>query len=106
MGSRRFRHFRRAVRVLAATMLVAVPHRAHGQIASAEISGAVRDQAGAAIAGATVTVTDVATSRRRVALTTADGIYTLPGLPPATYRADVALAGFTSIRRDGIRVAT
>src|SRR4051794_36901135 len=97
--------FRLSPWLLAATIFVA-PRPAHGQIAGAELAGAVSDQAGAAIGGAIVTVTDVATNRGRAAVTTADGLYTVAGLAPGTYRADIALAGFKSIRRDGIRVAT
>src|SRR4051812_9578586 len=98
--------FRLSPWLLAATIFVVAPRPAHGQIASAELAGEVSDQAGAAVAGATVTVTDVATNRERAAVTTADGLYTIAGLAPGTYRADIALAGFKSIRRDGIRVAT
>ncbi|MBW8839418.1 MAG: carboxypeptidase regulatory-like domain-containing protein, partial [Gemmatimonadetes bacterium] len=98
--------FRLSPWLLAATILVVAPRPAHAQIASAELTGEVSDQAGAAVAGATVTVTDVATNRERAAATTADGLYRIAGLAPGTYRADIALAGFKSIRRDGIRVAT
>jgi hypothetical protein len=98
--------FRLSPWLLAATILVVAPRPAHGQIASAELTGEVSDQAGAAVAGATVAVTNVATNRERAAVTTADGLYTIAGLAPGTYRADIALAGFESIRRDGIRVAT
>jgi Carboxypeptidase regulatory-like domain len=92
--------------LLAATMVVVAPRHVHGQIGSAEITGAVSDQADAAIAGAAVTVTDVATGRQRTAATTVDGLYTIAGLAPGTYRAEIGLAGFKRIRRDGIRLAT
>ncbi len=79
---------------------------AFAQVAAGEITGVVRDQGGADVPGATVTVTHVATNRQRVATSSADGVYTAPGLPPGDYRMDVELSGFKSIRRDGIRVST
>ena len=63
------------------------------QVAAGEITGIVRDQAGAAVPGATVTVTNVDTNRQRVVVSTADGVYTAPSLAPGDYRVDVELAG-------------
>ena len=79
---------------------------ASGQIAAGEITGRVKDQAGAAAPGATVTVTDVATHRQRVVASSAEGVYTAPGLAPGTYRVDVALAGFKPVQRTGVNLAT
>ena len=79
---------------------------ASGQIAAGEITGRVKDQAGAAAPGATVTVTDVATNRQRVVASSAEGVYTAPGLAPGTYRVDVALAGFKPVQRTGVNLAT
>jgi hypothetical protein len=76
------------------------------QIAGGEITGIVKDQAGAAVAGATVTVTDGSTNRRRVVVSSGDGVYTAPGLVPGDYRVDVELAGFKPVRRAGIHLST
>ena len=67
---------------------VAAP-AARAQVAAGNLTGLVRDQAGASIPGATVTVTNVATNLRRVAVTTGDGVYTVPSLAPGEYRIDV-----------------
>ena len=48
----------------------------HAQVAAGEITGIVKDQAGAVVPGATVTVTNVETNRQRVVVSTADGVYT------------------------------
>jgi hypothetical protein len=78
----------------------------HAQVAAGEITGIVKDQAGAVIPGATVTVTNVGTNRQHVAVSTGDGVYTAPSLPSGEYRIDVELQGFKPIRRTGIRLST
>ena len=47
-----------------------------------DITGQVKDQAGAAVPGATVTVTAVATNRQRIAVSGREGVYTAPSLAP------------------------
>src|SRR3989442_622997 len=76
------------------------------QVAAAEITGVVKDQAGAAAPGATVTVTDVHTNRQRIVTSSRDGVYAAPSLAPGDYRVDVELPGFKPVRRAGIRLST
>src|SRR3954463_13383976 len=76
------------------------------QAGSGEITGLVKDQAGAAVPGATITVTETRTNRRRITVSTGNGIYTAPSLPPGEYRLDVELAGFKPVRREGVRLST
>src|SRR5512132_307392 len=76
------------------------------QVAAGEITGLVKDPAGAAVPGATVTVTRVVTNRARVVVSTSDGVYTAPSLASGEYRIDVQLSGFKPIRRTGIRLST
>ena len=76
------------------------------QVGSATVTGVVRDQAGAAVPGATVTITSVRTNRPRVVTTSSEGVYTAPSLAPGDYRVDVELSGFKPVRREGIRVST
>jgi len=52
------------------------------QAGAGEITGLVRDQAGAAVSGATITVTETRTNRQRNTVSTGDGIYTAPSLAP------------------------
>jgi hypothetical protein len=82
----------------------ALPVRA--QVAAGEITGVVTDQAGAAVPGATVTVTEVSTNIQRVVVSTSDGVYTAASLAPGAYRIDVDLAGFAPVRREGVRLET
>jgi hypothetical protein len=80
--------------------------RAFAQTAAGAITGMVHDQAGAAAPGATITVTETRTNLRRVLVSTSDGLYTVASLAPGEYRLDVELAGFTPMRREGIRLST
>src|SRR5690242_9751195 len=74
------------------------------QAGAGEITGVVRDQAGAAVPGATVTVTNARTNFQRVTVSTGNGVYAAPGLAPGDYRLDVELAGFRPVRREGVRL--
>jgi hypothetical protein len=76
------------------------------QTAGGEITGVVKDQAGAAVPGATITVTEARTNLQRVVVSTRDGVYAVPSLAPGEYRLDLALAGFKPVRRESIRLAT
>jgi hypothetical protein len=93
-----------ALLVLALLTAGAAPLRA--QLGAGEITGTVKDQAGAAVAGATVTVTHLATNRSRAVVTTGDGVYTAASLVPGEYRLDVSRAGFKQIQRTHIRLST
>jgi len=96
----------RAVPVVIVAWLAAAAAPARAQVAAGEMTGLVKDQAGAAVPGATVTVTDVNTNRQHIVTSSAQGMYTVPSLAPGDYRVDVELAGFRSVRRAGIHLAT
>ena len=64
------------------------------QSASSGIIGQVFDGTKAAVPGATVTATNVGTGAQRAVVTDAEGRYSIPALPPATYRVRVELTGF------------
>ena len=76
------------------------------QTAAGQITGLVKDPAGAPVPGATVTVTETRTNLQRVVVSTSDGVYTVPSLPPGEYRLDLELSGFRRVRHEGIRLAT
>jgi hypothetical protein len=64
--------------------------------ATGQIVGTVTDPSRAAIASATVTVTNEATGLARTAKTNSDGDFAVPLLPPGNYSASVAVPGFRS----------
>jgi hypothetical protein len=76
------------------------------QIGGGQITGLVKDQAGAAVPGATITVTETRTNLRRAVVSTSDGVYTAAGLAPGEYRIEIELSGFRPVRREGVRLAT
>src|SRR5258708_37709289 len=80
--------------------LFALPIQA--QQSTAKILGNVFDPSPAAIGGATITVTNIATSQRRTVQTTAEGEYTISQLPIGEYTMLVEVAGFPSKSIRGI----
>jgi Carboxypeptidase regulatory-like domain/TonB-dependent Receptor Plug Domain len=65
--------------------------------ASSGIVGQVSDSTRGALPGATVTVINLGTNAQRVSTTDADGRFSIPNLPPATYTIRVELAGFQTV---------
>ena len=64
--------------------------------ASSGILGQVVDSTRGAMPGATVTVVNVGTNAQRVVNTDGEGRFSVPNLPPATYRVRVELSGFAT----------
>ncbi len=76
--------------------------------AVSQIQGTVQDASGAAVPGAEVKATQIATGTVRTTLSAADGNYVLPNLPIGPYTVEVAKQGFTKYVQTGIvlQVAT
>jgi len=79
--------------LFATVLLCFSPYLSHAQF-RASLRGVVTDPQGAVIPGATVTLTDTATSNTMTTTTDAGGIYTFNGLPPDRFRLTVEHAGF------------
>ncbi len=77
--------------------LLMVARAGYGQVTTADITGTVLDQAGAAIAGANVTAKNVATGLERRAVTSDTGDYLVALLPPGEYEVKVEASGFSTV---------
>jgi len=69
----------------------------NAQVNTGSISGTVHDSSEAAIVGATVTATNVATGEVHTAVSGNIGQYTLQGLPPGTYKVRVTNTSFKTL---------
>ena len=67
------------------------------------ITGTVTDSSGAAVPGATVTVTNTATRGTRIP-DHAEGLYNFPSLPPGNYELKVELQGFKTAEVPAFKV--
>jgi hypothetical protein len=63
------------------------------------ITGTVTDPSGAAVAGATITATNVATNATRSTISNDAGVYSFPSLPPGLYNLRVEKDGFRTATR-------
>ncbi len=74
------------------------------QTPTGTLEGTVLDESRAAIAGAQVTVTNIATNEARKLVTDAAGRYVLPFLTPGTYTVAVEAKGFTSATTENVKI--
>jgi len=69
---------------------------------TASITGTVTDSSGAAVAGATVTATNVGTGVAATQQTNSQGVYSFQSLPLGTYTIEVEQKGFKSYKQTGL----
>jgi len=67
---------------------------AFGQGSAGSLSGSVVDPKGAVVAGATVTVKNVATNQEFTTQTSSEGTFNVPSLPTGMYTASITGSGF------------
>jgi hypothetical protein len=71
-------------------------------VSTSQITGTVKDQTGAVLPGAEVTVTQTDTGAKRTAVSDEAGTYILANLPIGPYRLEAALPGFRTYVQTGI----
>jgi len=71
---------------------------------TATLTGRVTDPSGAVIAGVKVEATNVATNVTYPGETNEEGLYTIPNLPPGTYRVIVQKLAFQTIVKPDVQV--
>jgi hypothetical protein len=87
---------------LVALLLCVAAYPQGGDVGS--ITGAITDQTGGAISGATVTITDTQRGVTRTLTTDAAGQYNAPNLTPGDYTVRAEYTGFQAIERKNIQI--
>ena len=75
-----------------------------GASSTGTIQGRVSDAQGAVLPGVTVTATSPALIQPQTTVTSETGNYRFPAVPPGTYSVSYELAGFNTLKRDGISI--
>lgn len=88
------------VMVLGVSLLTSV----HAQVAGGTMLGTVKDPSGAVVAGAQVTIMNIATGVPRVVPTDGNGSYSAANLLPGVYSITVSAPGFAVEEQSGIDV--
>jgi hypothetical protein len=88
--------------LLSVAILLALGEPAKAQVSTASVVGTVRDETGAVIKGAHVTVTQTGTGVSHTFVTGIDGTFGFPLLPVGNYTLDVQYPGFTAFHQTGI----
>ncbi|HPC83313.1 MAG TPA: carboxypeptidase regulatory-like domain-containing protein [Thermoanaerobaculaceae bacterium] len=74
-------------------------------VTSGSLQGTIKDTEGGVLPGVGVTVSSEALVARRMrAITDERGGYRFPSLPPGSYTIEAELAGFASVRQEGVRI--
>src|SRR5215213_9862898 len=94
-----------ALAAAAAVFTLFTPSVAASQSSQGGLRGVVKDAQGV-IPGVSVTLVNEATSVSRDTVTNERGEYSFPAVEPATYTVKVAVQGFRSFERQGVRIST
>jgi len=74
--------------------VLALSATSYGQVGTGTLTGRVTDQNGAVLPGSTVAATSTTTGQVRQTATDSEGIYSLPSLPPSSYKVAISKSGF------------
>ncbi len=81
-----------------------IASEAYAQSTTGTIQGSIRDEQGAVIPGATVTIRNIDTNFARSVVSGSDGAFRFPNLPLGNYTLVADLAGFGRFTQEGIRL--
>src|ERR1700729_4332292 len=74
------------------------------QTTAGRVLGTLTDQSGAAVPGATVSITDAQRGIARTVTTDDSGVYAVPDLQPGTYKIHVEAKGFKAAERPNVEI--
>src|SRR5687768_5232768 len=96
----------RRLRVLIGVSLASILLLPATSFAQASITGVVKDSSGAVLPGVTVEAASPALiEKARIAVTDGTGQYRIVDLAPGEYSVTFSLTGFSTVRREGIKLA-
>jgi Carboxypeptidase regulatory-like domain len=87
-------------------LAVAIPFAAHAQQYSGTITGTITDPGGAAVAGASVTYTNLGSNASDSTTTSESGVYTFAQLPVGVYNILIKQPGFKEFLSKNVEVHT
>ncbi len=85
-------------------LVLSAPVSSWAQVLYGSIVGSVRDQSGAAVPGATITITSKETSQVRTAVTNDEGGFSLPNVQSGTYEVKATKEGFRPMAEGSVGV--
>ena len=90
--------------ILASTLMLcmACVYSGAQSTAGSQVSGIVQDSSGAALAGASVTITNVDTEATKATISGDDGSYTFTNLVAGPYKLQVTKGGFATYNQSGL----
>ena len=94
----------RPIQIITGVLLLAVA--VFGQTNRGGIAGSVLDQNGAAIPGATVTITNIGTGQKQTLTTSDSGAFAATSLDPVSYSVTVEAQGFKTATIQSLKVDT
>lgn len=88
-----------------ALLAAAIPCALLAQVGTATLNGTIRDQTGAAVPNAALTLTGIEQQFERATVSDPSGLYVLPALPPGRYKLIAKAPGFRDSAIDQIQLS-
>lgn len=85
-----------------AVAMVLTQNVALTQVPTGTLSGVVQDESGAIVPNAQITITNKAEGTTRTLMSSGDGTFSAPALPPGGYEVKAVMAGFRTTIRDAV----
>jgi hypothetical protein len=101
----RFQWCRSTIAVLTVLGIVMIAAPAHAQVTTGNVAGTVKDSQGAAVPGATVTLTSATRGTSLETQTDGNGNFVFPNVTGDTYVVKVTLTGFKTLERPNVAVS-
>src|SRR5918997_2430114 len=102
---KKFGHRTRPRLAAAALVVLLLGAHARAQSATATLTGAVLDEAGAVVPRVQITVLNLSTALERHAATNAEGVYVVPLLPVGRYNLTAVRDGFSTVEVRGLTLS-